>query len=303
MTDDSNRSAIPPASGEELVIVDGKVAADFPAAPEGVRWSTYGLDVAPPPPKRGILPAAALTGLVVGTFLLGVLPVDATNWPTATLATFASIHVILVAGALGYRSRAFASVTFGLSIVLAVLAPIVLLVTALVNSTPQSTGDLGLIGTTFMLSNMLLTTAAVIAFIASFKRRDWPRGLVISAGVLVAVAVLGMVVASVITQAVQGVNADVPAAFHAYWIPAVQLLVLPASAALVGIRNPKFKLIASALLVLTVPPVLVPIPVGFTLTHLVVPLPFISAAVAAVFSARRFTETTHYGDPARRLAS
>lgn len=303
MTDDANRSEVPPAPGEELVIVDGKVAADFPAAPEGVHWSTYGLDVAPPPPPRGILPAVALTGLVIGTFLLGVFPVDATNWPTATLATFASIHLILVAGALGYRSRAFASVAFGLSIALAVAAPIVLLVTALINSTPQSTGDLGVIGTTFVLSSMLTTIAAVLAFVASFKRRDWPRGMVITAAAMVGVAALGMLVSSVITQALQGVSADVSAGFHAYWITAVQLLVLPVSATLVGIRNPKFKLIAATLLVLTVPPILVPIPIGFTLTHLAVPLPFIGAAVAAVFSARRFTETTHYGDPDRRLST
>ena len=304
MTDDERRAQpIPPPTGDELVIVDGKVVGDLPAAPAGVQWSTFGLDVEPPPASRGLLPLLAIVALSFGSFLLGVLPVDATHWPSAVFATIVSIHLISIAGSLGYRSRVFASIAFALSIVLVVLSPIVLIVVSLINSTPQTTGNLAVVGTAYALGTLVIGVGAVLAFVASFKRRGWPKGLVLSAGVLAAVAGVAMLIAAVVTAAMQGVSREVAVGFHGYWIFAVQLLVLPASAALVGIRSRRTKYLAAALLVLALPPILVPLPLGFTLTHPVAILPFLGAAAAAFFSARRFTETTHYGDPNRTAAS
>lgn len=302
MTDDDLRAQpIPPAAGDELVIVDGKVVGDLPVAPAGVQWSTYGLDATPPPQPRGLYPGLAIAQMAVAAFLLGVLPIHAAHLVVEYAATLTGIHAVLIAGALGYRSRVFAIIAAVVSLVLSIVMLPGLLLVALMNSNPRNDDDYAVIALGLVTATLLLFAVAIMALVASFKRRSWPRALVITALAMTGAAMLAQLGTGIATLITHGIGDDEPAGFHAYWILVTLLVALPASALLVGIRNRRLKYASLAGLAFAAVAIVVPLPVGYTLTHPVALLPLIGAGVLAVLSARNLTHVQHYGDPSRRL--
>ena len=288
-------------AGEELVIVDGRVVADMPAAPRGVQWSTYGLDVPPPPQPRGILPGIAIAQMVLAAFLIGVLPIYAAHLVVEYAATLTGIHAVLIAGALGYRSRVFAIIAAVVSLVLSLLSVPGLMLVALINASPQHPGDSGVIALGLVAANLLLFAVAIMSLVVAFKRRAWPKVLTITALAMTGTAVAVQLATGIATLITQGIGSGEPAGFHAHWILVTLLVALPASALMVGIRDKRLKYAALGGLAFAAVAIAVPLPTGFTLTHPVALLPLIGAGTLAVLSARNLKHVQHYGDPSRRL--
>lgn len=277
---------VPPAAGEQLVVIDGQVRADLPPAPPGVQWSTYGLDAAPPPPKRGLFAALAVVMLAVtGWTILGTGVITPNATASLLLAGWSTISVLGL-GSIALRARWFSILV---TAVMAVALPLTAL--AWVLALASAPGALWHSGLWLLATQVALTAPVIGGLIVAMRPRRPMRplrmvSLVLAAAIVLAGAVFGA------GPIVFGGHLS----FGSVSGGLVVMLALPAAAVLVGFRHRTFRFSAAAVAAVALPIAALPGPGGWDGLQLLLLLPASGAVWCAFEAARRTVDEPSYGE-------
>ena len=276
---------VAPAAGEELVIVDGQVRADFPPPPPGAQWSTFGLDAAAPPPKRGLFASLAIVLLAITAWtILGTGAVTSDVGAALLVASWSTVAVLAV-GAIALRSRWFGITVTAVTLLAHPLAGLTWLLVAAAGPAERSALLLSL-----LLNQAVLTIPVILGLVAALRPRRPLRGLQV-----IALSIAGAVILWAAVWSIGRLIDAEPASPAAVWGGTFIMLAAPAAAILVGFRHRISRFAGAAVIALALPMTALPGPGGWDPLQLLV-VPVASAAAwCATVAARRTVDEPSYG--------